>query len=229
MDGTDAVETRGRRARGARGRDGGGIFRRGEAFLHGRHKAIALAVQRADEVRGPSPFPQRLPQGLHTGFERLVPHKLLRPQVLEQFLGGHDALAMPQEIRQHLEGLAPELDRRPCAREFQALGIKDKVTKAVAHRPPLVPVWSPCRTMPAPKGTLPAESRSLAPVTLLRPILAHQCPEDAPKMPRRCHVVLPGKTYPYRACPLHNDAGRASQRADGARDPHDREGGEEAP
>ena len=113
--------------------------------LHRRHKAIALAVQRPHEARGSAPLPQRLAQRLDTGFQHLVPDKLLRPQVLQEFLLGDHPLAMRQEVGQHLKGLAPQLDRRPGAMQLGALGVQDIVTKAVPHCPALLSTLEPLR------------------------------------------------------------------------------------
>jgi len=101
------------------------------------HKAIALAVQRADEVRRPPSLSQRLTHRLNTGFQRFVPNKLVRPQVLEEFLLGDHTILMAQEVGEHLKGFPPELDGLPSAMQLMALGVEDIVTKAVAHRPTL--------------------------------------------------------------------------------------------
>src|SRR5262249_14840505 len=97
-------------------------------------KAIALAVQRAHEARRPTPFPQRLAQGLHTGFQRLVADKLVRPQVLEKFLLGDHTIAMCQEVREYLKDFAPELHQFPSVMQLIALRVQNIVTKGIAHR-----------------------------------------------------------------------------------------------
>ena len=87
---------------------------------------------------GPALYPQRLAQCLQTGFQRLVADKLVRPQVLEEFLLGNEPLAMRQEIDEHLKHLAPELERLPRAMQLLALRVQDILAKDVAHRPLLL-------------------------------------------------------------------------------------------
>ena len=83
-------------------------------------------------------LPQCLAQRCHTGFQHIVPDKLVGPQVLEQLLLGDHPLAMRQEVGEHLKHFAPEFDRRPRAMQLGALGVQDIVAKEVPHRPTLL-------------------------------------------------------------------------------------------
>src|SRR5881397_3705914 len=89
------------------------------------HKAIALAVQRAHETRGPPLLPQRLAQRRDTGFQDLVPDELVGPQVLKELLLGDNTVAMLQEVGEHLKDFAPQLERLPSVLELIALGVQD--------------------------------------------------------------------------------------------------------
>ena len=127
--------------------------------LDRRHKAIALAVQRAHESRRPLPIPQRLAQRCDTGFQNRVPDKLVRPQMFEEFVLGHHPIAMCQEVGEHLKGFAPQLDGRPRTMQLSALGVQDIVAKEVAHCP-----TPPLRAHPAPghaRWPLPTGPRAI--------------------------------------------------------------------
>jgi hypothetical protein len=100
------------------------IIRRGVLpYLDRSHKTIALAAQRAYEARRPAPLPQRAPQGLDARGQRLLPNKLVGPQLLEEFLLGYYPIAMHQEVGEHLKHLAPQLDGLPCVMQLMALGV----------------------------------------------------------------------------------------------------------
>src|SRR6266540_1146410 len=154
-------------------------------LLDRRHKAIALAMQRADKVRRPSPLPQSLTQYLDTGFQRLVADKLLRPQVREEFQLGNHPVAMRQEIGEHLKDFAPELDGFPSMMQLLALGIQDIVAKEVAHRSAFLSALAHILPQPS-RGS----QHPLGPAhALLRLHSAHhstkiprKCPESAPKV-----------------------------------------------
>ena len=106
-------------------------------LFHRPHKAIALAVQRAQEARRPPPLPQRPAQGLNTGGQRLLPDKLTGPQLREELRLGDDPIAMYQEVDEHLIRLAPDLNGHPSVMQLMALGVKHIIAKAIAHRPTL--------------------------------------------------------------------------------------------
>ena len=82
-----------------------------EGLLHfdRRDKAIALAVQRAQEARRASVVPQCLAQCRNTGCQRRISDKLIRPQVREEFLLGDYSMAMDQKILKYLKDSAPQL------------------------------------------------------------------------------------------------------------------------
>jgi hypothetical protein len=100
-----------------------------------RHKAIALAVQRAHEARRAPLLPQRPAQGLQTGGQRRLPDKPVGPQLLEEFLLGDDPVAMRQEVNEHLKHLAPERARHPRVMRLMALRVEHIVGENVEHRP----------------------------------------------------------------------------------------------
>src|SRR5262249_47937865 len=112
-------------------------------LLDRRHKAIALAVQRAHEARRPPSFPQRLAQGSYTGFQRFVADKLVGPQVLAEFLLGNHTIAMCQEVCEYLKDFAPELHQSPSLMQLIALRVQHIVAKGVAHRPASPPLGAP--------------------------------------------------------------------------------------
>ena len=176
------------------------------------HKAIALAVQRAQEARRPPPLPQRLAQGLNTGGQRLVPDKLVGPQVLEELLLGDYPIAMRQEVDEHLKDFAPELDWLPGVMQLMALGVKHIVAKDVAHRLP------PCRlgAQRTPGHPVGGRSPRLSHAILSGHTGAHHStrdsqkyPKNSPKLPRTCHVFPPGGTY-LSAMHVAGDAAVAS-------------------
>jgi hypothetical protein len=115
------------------GRGRGGLRREGHLHRDRGHKAVALPVQSMDAARRASRLPQRLAQRLHTGFQRLVPDKLLRPQLLQEFLPGNHALTMRQKVSEHLKDFASQFDGSPCALQLMALGVQGIVAKGVAH------------------------------------------------------------------------------------------------
>ena len=96
---------------------------------------------RAASVRSvrPPPLSQRLAQCCDTGFQRGVPDKLVGPQVLEELLPGDHAVAMRQQVDEHLKDFAPQRERLPSVMQLIALGIQDIVAKRVAHRSTFLP------------------------------------------------------------------------------------------
>jgi len=55
--------------------------------------------------------------------------------MFEEFVLGHHPTAMCQEVGEHLQGFAPELNGHPRTMQLSALGVQDIVAKEIAHRP----------------------------------------------------------------------------------------------
>jgi hypothetical protein len=173
------------------------------------HKAIALAVQRAQEARRASPLPQRLAKGLNTRCQRLVSDKLVGPQLHEEFLLGDHPVAMRHEVDEHLKDFAPELDGLPNVMQLMALGVKRIVAKDVAHRTPLAP-----SEPSVPRHPVGSRFPRLSHATLSGwtgayhiTIDSQKYPEKSPKLPRTCHVFPLAETY-VSALHLAGDAAR---------------------
>jgi hypothetical protein len=150
------------------------------------HKAIALAVQRAQEARRPPPLPQRLAQGLNTGGQRLLPDKLARPQLREEFLLGHDPIAMRQEVDEHLKDFTPEFDRLPSLMQLMALGVKHIVAKDVTHRLPLA-ASEPSVPLDLPWAAAPRSSPT--PSSQATPARSYH--KNLPEIPRKFPEIAP--------------------------------------
>ena len=177
-----------------------------------RHKAIALAVQRAHETRGPPPLSKRLAQRRDTGFQDFVPDKLVGPQVLEEFVLGHHPIAMGQEVGEDLQHFAPHLERRASAMQLSALGIQDIVAKEVAHRPASLSPAEPLQSQLPVGGNSPQVSHALLwEITMvhLSTKIIQKCSENVPKIFRTYHVCRPGEPY-HSAMHAAGDAVRTS-------------------
>jgi hypothetical protein len=57
----------------------------------------------------------------------------LRPEVLQEFLAGEHAVAMNDEIGQHVEHFRAKLDQSARAAQFTPLRVERLVTKEIPH------------------------------------------------------------------------------------------------
>ena len=90
-------------------------------------------MQRLDEPLRLSRVSDRLACLHDAGVQRRLANELLRPQVLEEFLPGDNAVAMGDEISQDVEHLRAELDQRASAAQFTAARVERIVTKEIPH------------------------------------------------------------------------------------------------
>jgi hypothetical protein len=66
--------------------------------------------------------------------QRRIPNKLPRPHLLEQFVFGHNTVAVRQQIGQDVAFLGPQRYQHAGPLQLIALGVEEIVTKTVAHR-----------------------------------------------------------------------------------------------
>ena len=75
--------------------------------LDGCDKAIAAAAERFDEALLPSAVPSGLAGGCHVLVHGGIADALRRPEVLNQFILGDDAITMRNEVGEHIENRGP--------------------------------------------------------------------------------------------------------------------------
>jgi hypothetical protein len=79
-------------------------------------------------------IPNSLPHRRDVTIQRGIPHKLVGPQMLQEFLLKDDPIPMRQQVREHLKRLGLQRHRLPSLVEFIALGVEEVVTKDIGHR-----------------------------------------------------------------------------------------------
>ena len=117
--------------------------------LDGGDKAIAAAAERFDEALLPSAVPSGLAGGCHVLVHGGVADALRRPEVLNQFILGDDAITMRNEVGEHIENLRPKWTGLPAVTEFVQVRVQCIITKDIDHGPP------PCPT----QGAHPTDAR----------------------------------------------------------------------
>jgi hypothetical protein len=90
-------------------------------------------MQRLDVTVGPPPVAQRPPHRGEGALQRRVADELPLPDLLAQLLLGDDALAVAEQIDQHLEDFRPQSDGLAGALEDIPLGIQDTVAEGLAQ------------------------------------------------------------------------------------------------
>src|SRR5438132_12988130 len=75
--------------------------------LHGRQEAIALAIDRLDELLSAPAVPNRLAHGFDCTLQRRNADELLRPDLLTQLLLGNDPVGVRQQVDEDLEHFVP--------------------------------------------------------------------------------------------------------------------------
>ena len=119
--------------------------------LDGCDKAIAAAAERFDDALLPSAVPSGLAGGCHVLVHGGIADALRRPEVLNQFILGDDAITMRNEVGEHIENLRPKWAGLPAVTEFVQVRVQCIVTKDIDHGPLLAPRRE--RILPTPDAT----------------------------------------------------------------------------
>lgn len=127
-------------------------------LLDGCHEAVAPTVQSVDKPLFLPNIARGATDRFNARVQRRLAHNLLGPEMLQQLLLGDNAVAVHNEIGQHIEHLGSHLDWHTRSAQLIALGVKRIVPKHIAHCPPSrldrwplrddprAPVWSLCRS-----------------------------------------------------------------------------------
>ena len=104
-----------------------------DVLLNGSDKAIAAPMHRLDEkllaaavAQGAPHRPEPLRQGAFTDY-------LVGPELFQEFVFGDHAVAMLQEVDEHIEALALQGAKGVAAAEFAALRIELVIAKDIDH------------------------------------------------------------------------------------------------
>ena len=97
-------------------------------------EAIAATADRLDALLRVSAVANGLADRHHPLRENPFTDKAARPQLLEQFALGDEAVAMLEEIGEDIDGVRLQRTHRPRAPEFVAVGIERTRPKRVDHR-----------------------------------------------------------------------------------------------
>lgn len=106
-------------------------------LLDGCHEAVAPTVQSVDKPLFLPNIARGATDRFNARVQRRLAHNLLGPEMLQQLLLGDNAVAVHNEIGQHIEHLGPDPDWHACLMQLVALGVKHVVPKHIAHCPPL--------------------------------------------------------------------------------------------
>ena len=96
---------------------------------------MPVAVPRLDHGLPPRAVAHRPARQGHAGIQCLVADGLPGPDLLHQLTLGHDAVAVCEQVGEHLEHLGPDVHQRPGAGQRICLGIEGRVAKHVEHVP----------------------------------------------------------------------------------------------
>jgi hypothetical protein len=90
-------------------------------------------MQRFDDPLCPSAVPDRLTCGHDAVAQGRIADELLRPELAQKFLFGHDAVALTDKIGEEIEDLGLEWQRCSGGAELKELSIEFVVAKAMDH------------------------------------------------------------------------------------------------
>jgi hypothetical protein len=102
-------------------------------FLHGPHKAVAIASTALDKPLHPAAVANSPTGQCHATLERRITDKLAGPYVRAQLVFGNDVVAMFKEILQHLKRFGPQPDRRALPVQSIEAGVEDTLSEDIAH------------------------------------------------------------------------------------------------
>jgi hypothetical protein len=100
---------------------------------HRHDEAITTTAYGANKPLGLAAIPNRLPHCHDVTVQRGIPHELVGPQILQQFLLEDDPVPMRQQVREYLKRLGLQRHGFPGMMELIALGVEAVVAKDVAH------------------------------------------------------------------------------------------------
>ena len=100
---------------------------------HSSGETIALATQRHNAVRAPLTIPNSLARFHDAAGDHRVMDKLPRPHLLQQLLLRDEALAMCDQVRQHLEDFGLQRHHVSFAVQLMCLGVQSTHAKAIDH------------------------------------------------------------------------------------------------
>jgi len=101
--------------------------------LYGRQEAIALAIDRLDELLSAPAVPYHLAHGFDRTLQRCLADELLRPDLLAQLLLGNDPVGMRQQVDQDLEHFVPQPTDTPGPAQLMALRVENTLAEDVQH------------------------------------------------------------------------------------------------
>jgi len=104
-----------------------------EALGNGRDKAVAGPIQRLDELWLATAAANGSAYLCDTTGQGPITDALLRPQLLEEFLLWHDAVAMLDEVGQDVKHERFKLDECTGTVQFIALRVELEVSKDIKH------------------------------------------------------------------------------------------------
>src|SRR6266851_243762 len=118
---------RGKEARTGRTSGGPGVG------LYGRQEAIALAIDRLDELFAAPAVTNRLAHGFDRTLQRCIADELLRPDLLAQLLLGNDPVCIREQVDQDLEHFVPQPTDASGPAQLMALRVEDTLAEDVQH------------------------------------------------------------------------------------------------
>src|SRR5262249_46950951 len=98
---------------------------------YGRQEAIALAIDRLDELLSAPAVSNRLAHGFDRTLQRCLADGLLRPDLLTQLLLGNDPVGMCQQVDQDLEHFVSQSTDMPGTTQLIALRVEDTLAEDV--------------------------------------------------------------------------------------------------
>ena len=113
-----------------------GFARRlGGPLLHRRDEAEAAATERVDEALLRARVPERPPNLEDRNRERVVRHRDLGPDALEELRLGDDALAVADQMPEHRKGLRLQRHQGACPAQLSSRLVELELAERVDHRP----------------------------------------------------------------------------------------------
>ena len=113
-----------------------------------RNEAVAAAVRGADHALGAPVVADRLARGLDAARQRRLAHEPVAPDVVEQLFLRHDAVAVLDEVAQHVEHLGLDVARLAPAAQLEARRVELELVELEDH-PPMMACGAPGRRRPS--------------------------------------------------------------------------------